>query len=117
MKSIAKLLVAVAVNAVALFAAAYVVKGFNLNVTVESIVFLAAILTILNLIVKPLLKLILGPLIVLTLGLGLILVNMVILYILDIISPDITIGGIVPLIYSSLIIGVVNFIFHFATKE
>lgn len=117
MKLIAKLLVTVAVNAAALFAAAYIVKGFNLNVTVESIVFLAVILTLLNLLLKPLLKLILGPLIILTLGLGLILVNMVILYILDIISPDITIGGIVPLIYSSIIIGVVNFVFHFATKE
>ncbi len=117
MKLIAKLLVAVAVNAAALFAAAYVVKGFNLNVTVESVIFLAVVLTLLNLLLKPLLKLILGPLIVLTLGLGLILVNMVILYILDTISQALTIGGIFPLIYSSIIIGVVNFVFHFATKD
>ncbi|MDO8664739.1 MAG: phage holin family protein [Candidatus Liptonbacteria bacterium] len=117
MKLLAKLLVAVAVNAAALFAAAYIVPSFTLNVTLQSIVFLAVILTLLNLLLKPLLKLILGPLIVLTLGFGLILVNMVILYILDIISPDLTIGGIVPLVYSSLIIGVVNFVFHFATKE
>jgi len=117
MKLIFKLLVAVAVNAAALFAAAYLVKDLKLNVTVESIVFLAVILTLLNLLLKPVLKLILGPFIVLTLGLGLILVNMVILYILDIISPNLTIGGIVPLIYSSLIIGIVNFAFHFATKD
>ncbi|MDP3948736.1 MAG: phage holin family protein [bacterium] len=117
MKLVAKLLVAIAVNAAALFAAAYVVKGFNLNVTVQSIVFLAVILTLLNLLLKPMLKLILGPLIILTLGLGLILVNMVILYVLDIISPDITIVGIISLIYSSLIIGIVNFVFHFVTKD
>lgn len=117
MKLLAKLLVAVAANAAALFAAAYAVNGFKLNATVEGIIFLAAILTLLNLFLKPLLKLILGPVIILTLGLGLILVNMVILYILDIISPDITIVGIIPLIYSALIIGVVNFVFHFATKK
>ena len=117
MKLVAKLLVAIVANIAALFAAAYVVQGFNLNVTVQSLIFLAVILTLLNLFLKPLLKLILGPIIILTLGLGLILVNMVILYILDSISPDLTIGGIVPLIYSSLIIGVVNFVFHFATKD
>ena len=116
MKSIAKLLVAVAVNVAALFVAGYFVKGFDLNATVESIFFLAVILTLLNLLLKPLLKLILGPIIVLTLGFGLILVNMVLLYILDIISPDLTIGGILPLLYSSIIIGLVNFVFHFATK-
>lgn len=117
MKLVAKLLVALVANAAALFAAAYFVKDFNLNATVQSVIFLAAVLTLLNLFLKPLLKLILGPLIVLTLGLGLILVNMVILYILDTISPDLTIVGVVPLLYSALIIGVVNFVFHFATKE
>ncbi len=117
MKLIARLLVAVAINAAALFVAAYAVKGFSLNVTIQGIVFLSVVLTLLNLILKPILRLILGPVIILTLGFGLILVNMVILYILDTISPDLTIVGIVPLIYSSLIIGVVNFVFHLATKE
>ena len=48
---------------------------------------------------------------------GLIVVNAFILYLLDILSQNLTIDGIPALIYASVIIGLVNFVFHFATKE
>jgi len=117
MRFVIKLLFAIAINAAALLVAAYVVNGFNLEISVESLIFLSVILTALNFFLKPILKLILGPLIFLTLGLGLILVNMIILYILDSISQNLIIGSISALIYSSIIIGLVNFVFHFAMKE
>lgn len=117
MKIIAKIAVAVVVNALALVVAAYFVMGFNLEVDLRSLFLLAAVLTALNFFLKPILKLILGPIIVITLGLGLILVNAVILYILDMLSNNLNIDGVGALLYSSIIIGLVNFVFHLATKQ
>lgn len=105
------------INGVALFAAAYFISGFNLDVSLKNLAILALILTALNMFLKPLLKLLLGPIIILTLGFGLIFVNMLVLYILDILSQDLTIESVFALLYSSIIIGLVNFIFHLATKE
>lgn len=117
MKLLAKFLVAVVANLIALIAAAYFVQGFDLAISPADIVIIGIVLTLLNLILKPILKMILGPIIILTLGLGLILVNMIILYILDRIFQNLTIENVAALIYSSLIIGFVNFIFHLASKE
>ena len=117
MKTAAKILVAFIANIIGLLAAAYFVTGFNLNIAYQDLLTLAAILTVLNLILKPILKLFLGPIIILTLGIGLILINIVILYILDILSKNLIIETIPALIYSSLIIGFINFIFHLATKK
>lgn len=117
MKLLAHIIVAVIANVIGLVAAAYFVIGFDLNVDVPSLVMLAAILTALNFFLKPILKLFLGPVIVLTLGLGLILVNAVILKILDIISQNLSIDSIQALMYGAILIGLVNFVFHYVTKE
>ncbi len=113
----AKLIVGVFANAAALLAAGYVVRGFNLKVNLETMVLLAVILTALNMLLKPVLKLILGPIIVLTFGLGLIVVNMIVLYVLDMLSEGLTIESVSALIYSSIIVGLVNTVFHMATKK
>lgn len=117
MKLTAKILVALIANIIGLLVAAYFVTGFDLNITYQDLLILSAILTVLNLVLKPVLKLFLGPIIILTLGIGLLLINIIILYILDILSKNLTIETIPALIYSSLIIGFINFVFHLATKE
>lgn len=117
MKTLARLILAVAVNFVGLLSAVYFVSGFKVAGGFRELTILALILTGLNLLIKPVLKLILSPIIILTLGLGLIIVNMAVLYVLDILSSALTIETIAALFYSSLIIGFVNFIFHLATKK
>lgn len=117
MKFASKFIIAIVVNAAGLLASAYLVQGFDVEVSATSLAVLAAILTALNFFLKPVLKLVFGPIIILTLGLGLILVNMAILYILDMLSQNLTIENIAALVYSSIIIGLVNFVFHLATKK
>jgi putative membrane protein len=114
---VGRVLVALIANILGLLAAAYFVQGFTVAGDAMTYLKIGIILTVLNLILKPLLKLILSPVIILTLGLGLIVVNALVLYILDFLSPDLTIQGTLPLIYGALIIGVINFFFHFATKH
>lgn len=124
MRSIAKLIIAISVNALALWAAGAYIPGFILKGGATKIIALALILTVLNFILKPILKLALGPVILLTLGLGIIIVNAVILYLLPIVADridflrgSIRIETIIALFLATLLVGAVNFIFHFANKQ
>ena len=117
MRFLFKVILAIIINGTALFAADYFVPGFLiLKSDPKSFLILILILTALNYVLKPVLKLLLGPFIVLSLGLGLIFLNAVILKLLDIFSPALTIQGIVPLLEATLIISVINFVFHLATR-
>lgn len=116
MKLLAKLAIAVAVNAFALIATVTFVPGATVAAPdLKNFVIAAAILTVLNLTIKPILKLMLGPVIVLTLGLGLVAVNAAVLFILDMLSKNLTIDGVSALFLGALIIGAANLILHIAT--
>ncbi len=116
MKFIARILVAIAANAIALWAAATYIHGFEISGGPTEVLKIAAVFTILNFVLRPILKLVLGPIIILTLGLGLILVNALILFILDNLSASLTIQTIPALVYATLLIGVINFIFHIVER-
>lgn len=116
MKLLAKIIVAVLANAIGLWAANAYIPGFVLTGDFKQVLGIAVILTLLNFFLKPILKLVLGPIIVLTLGLGLIVVNALVLYILDFFSKNLMIENIPALVYSTVLIGFINFVFHFATK-
>ena len=116
MKLIARILVAIAANAIALWVAAAYIPGFTLASDPKQLLEIALIFTVLNFVLKPILKLVLGPIILLTLGLGLIIVNALVLYILDKLSAGLTIESVLALFYATLLIGVINFIFHLVKK-
>jgi putative membrane protein len=117
MRFVAKLIFYFFSNIIALIAAAYFIKGFEISPGLNSFLLAAAVLTLINTFFRPILKLILAPVIVLTLGLGIFLVNALMLYFLDKLLIDITITGIVPLIYATLIISLVNLVIHFSAKR
>lgn len=116
MKFLAKIIITIAINVFALWAAATYIPGFKITSDFKQIVIIAIIFSALNLVLKPIIKLILGPVIVLTLGLGVILVNALMLFILDKLSQNITIETIPALIYGTILIGLINFVLHLATK-
>lgn len=117
MKFLAKIILVVAANAAAIWAATQYIEGVRFDGSLRELAAAAAILTALNFVVKPILKLILGPIIVLTLGLGLILVNALVIYALDLLSRNLTVEGIPALFYATILISAVNFIVHLATKK
>ena len=119
---IARLVLVVAGNAFALWLANQYVAGFVLSAPILGLIIIAAVLTALNFILKPILTLILGPVIVLTLGLGLIIVNAIILEVLaymanhlDFMHGSISIQSVPALILSTLIVSAVNLVIHLAT--
>ncbi len=117
MRLIARLIVAVIANAAGLLAAQYFIPGFTLTPGLKEILLVALLLTAINVFLKHAIKLLLGPVIVLTFGLGLLAVNILLLKFLDLLSDSLTIHTVPALIFASLLIGAVNFVFHLATKK
>ncbi len=107
----------VVVNAVVFWGLNNYLDGFSLTGDWRQIAGVAVVFTLLNLILKPVLKLILSPIIILTLGVGLIFVNILMLFILDRITNNLTIVGILPLVYAAIVLGVANFIVHVTFKK
>jgi putative membrane protein len=103
-------------NIVAILAAVYFIKGFSVAPTIQAYLEISAVFAIINVFIRPFLKLILSPLIMLTLGVGIIIVNAISLYILDWAMDSMTISGLYPLVYATLIISAVNFVLGFTAK-
>lgn len=108
MSSLSKLMATLTGNGLGLLIAAIYVPGFNLPIKFGELFTAAFILTLINAFLRPLIKLIMGPLIVITFGLGIIAVNAVTLYLLSYFMPTVTISGLLPLFYATLIIGIIN---------
>jgi len=105
------------VNAMLLIVCSQYLSGFYVANNLKLIFGVALLLTIINILIRPILKLILSPIIILTLGLGVLIVNGLVLYLLDISSPNIKIEGLTAWVYSILLFTVVNYMFHIATKK
>ncbi len=119
---LARLVLIVCGNALALWLANMYVPGFVLATTNwVALALIALILAVLNFLLKPILTLVLGPIIVLTLGLGVIIVNALILWLLplilnriDFLQGSIIIQNIPALFFATLIVGAINLVIHLA---
>lgn len=108
MNYILKVLLKFAINVAALMALTSLFSDFVIADGTSSFVVAAAILTLLNIIVRPILKLITFPLILLTFGLFNIVLHVVILYIADAATATLAIGSLSTLFWTSLILGILN---------
>ncbi len=119
---LARLVLIICGNILALWLANMYVPGFVLNTANwVALTLIALILVILNFLLKPILTLVLGPIIVLTLGLGLLAVNALILWLLplilnqiDFLKGSIIIQDIPALFFATLIVSAINLIIHLA---
>jgi len=116
MKFIARLILAFVANAIALWAASYFISGFIISYELYNFLIVAGLLTLINLYLKPIVKMILSPLIILSFGLFTLIINAALLWALDLFSQNLTIDGLLPLVYATLIISFVNLIIHFSAK-
>ena len=114
-----QLLVRWAVLALAVFAAVYIVPGINVTGTqgLVTVVGLAAVLGVLNTLVRPLVKLLALPLIALTLGLFLIVINAAMLGLASWLLPNFHIDGILPAIGGALIISIVGWLLSYIVPD
>jgi len=117
MRSLGSLIFHIFSNAVAILAAAYFIQDFSFTGDFVALIVAAAILTVINLVLRPILKLLFGPLILLTFGLFTIVINAVTLYLLDILSDPLIIEGYIPLLLATILFSVVNAVINISAKS
>lgn len=110
------LIIRIIANAIAIYAASYFIEGFLFTGGFISLAIAAIVLAVIQIILRPVLKLLFGPLIILTLGLFSIVINTLLLFILDLLSKDITIQGYLPLLYATLVISAINIVISAMSK-
>jgi putative membrane protein len=104
-------------NLIAFVVTAFIVPGFEITFSLPNYLWLVALFTLINLIIRPVVKFILTPLVILTLGLFTLVINAAMLWLLDFLSIHINIMGLLPLIYATLIISLVNIIINFSARS
>jgi putative membrane protein len=117
MKFLFKLVLHVAANALAIFVAAYFIKEIKFTGDWVDYLIIGAILTVANLIIRPILKIVSAPLIFITMGLFSLVINAILLFAVDWFVESLTITGIMGYVWGSLIIAIVNAIIIGAYKK
>ena len=110
METIAKIILTITANIAAVVFASYFITEFQIVADAQGLIPLVITLSIINLTLRPILKIILSPLIFVTFGIFSLIINAGILYFIDIFSDSLTINGLLPLLYATSIISVVNLI-------
>lgn len=112
-----KLIIRLGINAVALYAAIYLLTGKGITPQFQNwweIIWLALIFGLINALIRPILTIISCPLIILTLGLGSLLINTLMFYLAGLIGTQFgvgfTVSGFLPAFFGGLIVSVVSFI-------
>jgi putative membrane protein len=111
-----------AINAVALYVAAWLITGVDLNSTdYVSFIWLALIFGLVNALVRPLIAMLTCPLIILTLGLGTLLINTGMLYLTEWIAGFFNIGfeltGFWPAFLGALVISIISVVLSLVIKD
>ena len=107
-----RFLVRFAVNAAALYVAAWALPGVTYGDQGWTLLVAAAVFTLVNMWVKPIVTVLSIPFIVVTLGLFYVLVNVLMLYVTDWIVRDFEIHDFGSGVLAALIVSVVNGVLH-----
>ena len=119
-----RLIYTILVNAIALFLVAYILPTFSFEGGFLAPIIVAAILTVLNFLVKPVLKFLSFPLVFFSAGLFIIVINAFILYlanylllIMDIEGVAMHVETLLTYVFAALIFGVANWLIHWFLKD
>ena len=89
------------------------VPGVEFMGEIKYLILAGAFLGLINFLIKPILKIITLPLRVLTFGLFSLIINMGLIWFVDIIFPELIIPGLVPLFWTTLIVWLVGYFLGF----
>jgi len=95
-----------------LFLAAKFVPGVEFMGTYKMLLIIGGVLGLINFFIKPILKKATWPLRILTFGLFSLVINMGLVWLIEILFPrDLEITGLIPLFWTTIIISLLNFFF------
>ncbi len=93
-----------------LWLATVFIPGVEFKGSIQMLLLAGAILGVLNFFLRPLLKKITLPLRIITLGIFGFVINMLMVWIVDIFFPELIIPGIIPLFWTTLVIWALSYI-------
>ena len=111
-----KLIIKLLLNAVAVVILSKVLKGVNVDSYTTAII-VAIVLSLLNLIVKPILVILTFPITVITLGLFLLVINAIIIMVADHLISGFSVSSIWIAILFSILLSILQSILHSLLKE
>ena len=111
MSFVLRLIVALAINAAALWVADALWDGVRIDGAAAFIIG-AAVLGIANAVLKPILAILTLPLILLTLGLFYLLINIAMVWLAEVIAPDFVVRGFWAYVGTVVVVWAVNWIGH-----
>lgn len=115
-----RIIVRLLFNIIALWVAYYIVPGFVVSASgsgLKEFAIAGILLGLLNLIIRPFLKLISAPIILVTLGLFTLVINAVMVLAVDYILNFVTIQSLGALIWTTIIVSIINLMVASATKS
>lgn len=89
-----------------------IIEGVSVEGGVRTAVFAGALLGFMNFFVRPLLKIVSFPLRLITLGLFTFVINISMVWFVGVMFTDLIIGGFVPLLYTVLVVWVLELVFY-----
>ena len=108
MRFLKKLLFGIILNIIAIKLLSYLFNNFYFNGTLEQLIIFAFILSLLNLLIKPILQLLFLPLIWITFGIFALIINIILLKTASILMPVLIIGSSFTWLAASIIISIFN---------
>lgn len=112
-----RLLVQIISAIVGLQIAIKLINGVSFSGDWETFLIAGAVLGLANFFIKPILDIITLPIRIITLGLFGLVVNMALIWGVEIFVPQLTIGGIIPLFWTSIVISITNIILPMLLKK
>jgi len=103
-----RLVLRLAVNAVGLWVASYLIDGVDLSEEWTSVLFVAVIFGLINAVLKPVAKVLTFPITVITLGLFTLVVNAAMLGLTAWTTDNLEVDGFWPAVLGALVISVVS---------
>ena len=103
-------------NGLALYTANYYISTFYITTELEGFMIAVALLSLINMFIKPLIKMALGPILLLTLGFGIILVNAVTVFLLDLLLEAVTIDGLASVLAVGLVVSAFNIVVNLTAR-
>ena len=107
------IVVSLLINAAALWVATEVVDGISFTGTVPTLLGVALVFGVLNVVVRPILKLLTFPFLILTLGLFIFILNAVMLLLTSAASNALGLGfhveGFVPALIGALVVSIISY--------
>ena len=117
MKTTAKIIVCIIINALAVVIASYLIKGIHLEITFINLLKISVMMGIVNIFIRPVIKILSLPFIILTFGLFTVIINTVLLLFISYIIPSLSIDNFWSALWGVFIISLTNYILSIFLKD